>query len=69
MFRLRLLIAFATDVFVAAVDVPLTRRITPEKLAKFVAIELRWPALISGLSERQHTLAELERLALVSGPA
>jgi len=63
-FRLRVLIAFETGLFIAPIDTPLFERLTLQKLAKFVAIELRWPLLLVHLDHEPHLISSLENVAL-----
>ncbi len=61
--RLRMLIAFETDLFVAPVDTHPLNRLTLQKLAKFVAIELRWPLLLAHLDAEPDLIRKLEDVA------
>ena len=64
LFRLRVIIAFATDLFVAPEDTPPAQLITLEKIAKFIAIELRWPLLIEHAQTEPGLLGRLEQIAI-----
>jgi hypothetical protein len=63
LFRLRALIADATGLFRAA-SVSRSKRLTLRKLGKFVAIELRWPLLLTQLEQAPSLIADVERFAL-----
>lgn len=63
LFRLRVLIAFATDLFVAPENTPPEQQVTLEKIAKFIAIELRWPLLIAHAEAEPALLQTLEKIA------
>ena len=62
-FRLRMLIAEATGLFDAPAGTPAANRITLGKLAKFVALELRWPLLLAHLDAEPRLLLTLEQIA------
>jgi len=68
-FRLRVLIAFETGLFIAPIDTPLFERLTLQKLAKFVAIELRWPLLLAHLDNEPDLIRNLENVALNTTPS
>lgn len=63
LFRLRVVIAFRTGVFVAPENTPPEQQITLEKIAKFIVIELRWPLLIAHAEIEPALLGILERMA------
>jgi KAP family P-loop domain len=67
-FRLRAVIASRTGLFAAPED-PAQTGLTLERLGKFVAIGLRWPALIEDLEEHRALLDELQAYALDEKPA
>ena len=69
LFRLRVVIAFATDLFVAPEQTPPAEQITLEKIAKFIAIELRWPLLVAHAEMEPELLSALEQVASGSSAA
>jgi hypothetical protein len=64
LFRLRSLIADATGLFRAPESTPRSKRLTLQKLGKFVALELRWPLLLAHLEQEPSLVADLERIAI-----
>lgn len=65
LFRLRLYIAGATDMFHQEAS---RNALTPEQIAKFVAISIRWPLLVAELEDAPHLLADLEHQAVEGAP-
>ena len=61
LFRLQAYISNELGFFDA--DQPDGRRVTFEQLGKFVAIGLKWPALLSDFAEQSGLLGELERFS------
>jgi len=62
-YRLKAYVAYMTDILDVSEGAPQNGCLSLPQVAKFVAISLRWPLLLSSLDENRHLLSDLQKLA------